>query len=165
MPNDLALVVALAAPTLALVLLRINAALVFLSLCLGAVLVQYVAGEANSLITLFSKQEGTLSASGIQLTLLLAPAIVTCIVSVLSVHGKLKTMLNILPALASSALGMLLVIPLLPSGLRFELETEQVWQVLVKSQALVVGAGALVSLTFLWMQRGSFKHHDKRKKS
>jgi len=44
-------------------------------------------------------------------------------------------MLNVLPALAASALGMLLVIPLLPNGLRFELEVEPVWRTLVKSQA------------------------------
>lgn len=164
MPNDLALIVSLLAPALVLALLRINAALVFLSLCLGAVLVQYVAGEANSLITLFSKQAGTLSASSMQIVLLLAPAIVTSVVTVFSVHGKLKILLNILPALAASALAVLLVVPLLPTGLRFELEAEQTWRILVKSQALIVGMGALVSLAFLWMQRGSFKHRDKRRK-
>src|SRR5688572_15312779 len=115
MSDNLALIIAMAAPTIVLVLLRINAALVFLSLCLGAVLVQYVAGEANSLITLFSKEAGTVSASSMQLVLLLAPAIITCVVTVFSVQGTLKTLLNILPALAASALGMLLVIPLLPN--------------------------------------------------
>lgn len=164
MPNDLALIVSLLAPALVMALLRINAALVFLSLCLGAVLVQYVAGEANSLITLFSKEAGTVSASTMQIILLLAPAVVTCVVTVFSVHGKLKILLNAVPALAASALAVLLVVPLLPNGVRFELETEQVWWMLVKSQALIVGMGAIVSLAFLWMQRGSFKHHDKRRK-
>ncbi len=164
MSHNLALIIALAAPVLVLTLLRINAALVFLSLCLGAVLVEYVAGEANSLITLFSEQAGTVSASSMQLVLLLAPAIVTCVVTVFSVHGKLKTLLNILPAFAASALCLLLVVPLLPNGLRFELEMQAVWNHLVKAQALIVGMGAIVSLVFLWMQRGSFKHHDKRRK-
>ncbi len=164
MPNDLALLVSLLAPALVMALLRINAALVFLSLCLGAVLVEYVAGEANSLITLFSKEAGTVSASTMQIVLLLAPAIVTGVVTVFSVRGKLKVLLNIVPALAASALGVLLAVPLLPTGLRFELETEQVWRTLVQAQALIVGMGALVSLAFLWMQRGSFKHHDKRRK-
>ena len=164
MSHNLALIIALAAPVLVLTLLRINAALVFLSLCLGAVLVEYVAGEANSLITLFSEQAGTVSASSMQLVLLLAPAVVTCVVTVFSVHGKLKTILNILPALAASALALLLVVPLLPNGLRFELEMQEVWRHLVKAQALVVGLGAIISLVFLWLQRGSFKHHDKRRK-
>lgn len=164
MSHNLALIIALAAPVVLFTVLRINAALVFLSLCLGAVLVEYVAGEANSLITLFSEQAGTVSASTMQLTLLLAPAIVTCVVTVLSLHGRLKVLLNILPALAASSLALLLVVPLLPTGLRFELETQEVWRHLVKAQALVVGVGALASLFFLWMQRGSFKQHDKRRK-
>ena len=164
MSHNLALIIALAAPVLVLTLLRINAALVFLSLCLGAVLVEYVAGEANSLITLFSEQAGSVSASTMQLTLLLAPAAVTCVVTVFSLHGKLKTLFNILPALAASSLALLLAVPLLPNGVRFELEMQEVWRHLVKSQALVVGMGAVVSLVFLWLQRGSFKHHDKRRK-
>lgn len=164
MSHNVALIIALAAPVLVFVLLRINAALVFLSLCLGAVLVEYVAGEANSLVTLFSEQAGTVSASSMQLVLLLAPAVVTSVVTVFTLHGKFKMLLNIVPALAASSLALLLVVPLLPTGLRFELEVQEVWRHLVKAQALVVGVGALASLTFLWLQRGSFKHHDKRRK-
>ncbi|HEU5187712.1 MAG TPA: hypothetical protein VFT87_04390 [Candidatus Saccharimonadales bacterium] len=164
MSHNLALIIALAAPIVVFTVLRINAALVFLSLCLGAVLVQYVAGEANSLITLFSEQAGTVSASSIQITLLLAPAVVTSVVTVLSLHGKIKVLLNLLPAITASALALLLVVPLLPNGLRFELETQEVWRHLVKAQALIVGVGALASLVLLWLQRGSLKHHDKRRK-
>ncbi|MGH7157994.1 MAG: hypothetical protein ACREGD_02870 [Candidatus Saccharimonadales bacterium] len=164
MSHDLALIIALAAPVVVLTVLRVNAALVFLSLCLGAVLVEYVAGEANSLITLFSEQAGSVSASTMQLVLLLTPAIVTCIVTIFSLHGKTKMLLNVLPAVAAGSLALLLVVPLLPTGLRFELESQEVWRHLVKAQALVVGVGALASLNFLWLQRGSFKHHDKRRK-
>lgn len=164
MSDNLALIIAMAAPTIVLVGLRINAALVFLSLCLGAVLVQYVAGEANSLITLFSEGAGTLSASSMQLALLYAPALVTCIVTVFSMHGKLKVPLNVLPAAGACALAVLLTVPLLPSGLRFSLEEQEVWRILTQAQALIVGMGAVVSLAFLWTQRRSFKHHDKRRR-
>lgn len=164
MSYNLVLIIALAAPVLVFTVLRINAALVFLSLCLGAVLVEYVAGEANSLITLFSEQAGTVSASTMQLALLLAPAVVTSVVTIFSLRGKMKILLNILPALAASSLALLLVVPLLPTGLRFELEMQEVWRQLIKAQALIVGVGALASLVFLWLQRGSFKHHDKRRK-
>lgn len=164
MPDNFALIIALAAPVIVFTVLRINAALVFLSLCLGAVLVEYVAGEANSLITLFSKEAGTVSASTMQVTLLLAPAVVTSVVTVFSLHGKAKILINLFPAVAASALAVLLVVPLLPNGIRYDVETQEVWKHLVKAQALVVGVGALASLVFLWMQRGSFKHHDKRRK-
>ena len=163
MSENLALIIALAAPTIVLVALRINAAMVFLSLCLGAVLVQYVAGEANSLITLFFDNADSVSASTVQLVLLFAPALVTCVVTIFSIHGKLKVPLNVLPAVGASALGMLLTVPLLPSGVQSGLEEQAIWEQLVKAQALVVGVGALVSLAFLWTQRRSFKHHDKRR--
>lgn len=163
MSHNLALIIALAAPVFVMTVLRVNAALVFLSLCLGAVLVEYVAGEANSLVTLFSEQAGSASASSIQLALLFAPTIVTLVVTIFSMHGKLKVPLNILPALGASALAILLTVPLLPFGLRFALEEQAIWEHLVKAQALVVGAGAVVSLAFLWTQRRSLKHHDKRR--
>lgn len=163
MSHNVALLIALAAPVFVMTVLRINAALVFLSLCLGAVLVEYVAGEANSLVTLFSGQTGTLSTSSIQLALLFVPALVTCVVTIFGMHGKLKVPLNALPALGASALAVLLTVPLLPFGLRFALEEQAVWEHLVRAQALIVGAAALVSLVFLWTQRRSLKHHDKRR--
>jgi hypothetical protein len=164
MSHNLALIIALAAPVVVLTVLRINAALVFLSLCLGTVLVTYVAGEANSLVTLFSEQAGTVSSSSIQLALLFAPALVTCIVTIFSIHGQLKILFNILPALAASSLALLVAVPLLPFGLRYELEQQAVWEQLTQAQALIVSSGALVSLVFLWTQRRAFKHHDKRRK-
>jgi hypothetical protein len=164
MSHNLALIIALAAPVVVFTVLRINAALVFLSLCLGAILVQYVAGEANSLITLFSDQAGTMSASSIQLALLFTPALITCILTVFSIHGRLKILLNVLPALAASTLAVLLAVPLLPYGLQFALQEQAVWERLTQAQALIVSLGASVSLIFLWTQRRNFKHHDKRRK-
>ena len=164
MSHEIALILALALPVLLLVVLRINAAMVFLSLSLGAILVEYVAGEANSLITLFSAEAGSVSASTIQLFLLFTPAAVTCIVTLFSVRGGLKAMVNILPAAATAAFAVLLAVPLLAPGLRFELEQLALWDELVRSQALIVGAGALISLAFLWFQRHHLRHQDKKRK-
>jgi hypothetical protein len=161
--HEIGLIVALALPALVLAVLRISASMVFLSLCLGAILVEYVAGEANSLITLFSAQAGSLSASSIQLFLLLAPAVVTCVVTLFSVRGGIKNLTNLLPAAASSAFAVLLVVPLLSPGLRFALEEQAIWSHLVRAQALIVGAGALISLAFLWFQRHHLRHPEKRK--
>jgi hypothetical protein len=164
MSDNLALIIALAAPVLVMVVLRVNAAMVFLSLCLGIVLVDYVAGEASSLLSLVSVPDNSVSASTIRLVLLFAPAVATCVITLLSMHGRLRTLLNILPAIAASAFAVLLTVPLLAPGLRFALEEQTVWQELVRGQALVVGAGAFISLMFLWFQRRSFRHNDKRRR-
>lgn len=162
MSYNLALIIALAGPAILLTVLRINAALLFLSLCLGAVLVEYVAGEANSLITLFSDEVGTLSASTLQLVLLFAPAAVTCVVTIFGVHGRLRVMLNSLPAMAASAFAVILAVPVLGTGLKGALEQQPAWQYLTKAQALVVGMGAVISLAFLWTQRRHLRQRERK---
>jgi len=146
------------------VALRINASLVFLSLCLGAVLVQYVGTEANDLIGLISPHAGSASDSTVKFALLLAPAAVTSLVTIFSVHGHLKNVVNLLPAVAAAALLVLLAVPALPPGLSHSLQHQQSWHYLSSFQAMVVAAGAVVSLGFLWTQRSFFQHQDKRRK-
>lgn len=164
MNQNIALIVALAVPTIVLTVIRMNASLVFLSLCLGAVLVQYVGNEANELIRLISPHAGAVSDSTVRFLLLLAPAAVTCVVTICSVHGRLKNVINFLAAIAASALFVLLAVPALPPGLMHALQHQQTWHYLSNSQSLVVAAGAVVSLGFLWAQRSFFQHQDKRRR-
>lgn len=163
MSHNLILIIALAVPALLFVFLRVNAAMVFLSVCLGAVLVQHVAPEANTMMGLFTPKPSKFSQATIELVLLLVPAIVTTIITALSVHGRLKVVLNVVPAAAASMLAVLLVVPLLSGGLMHSLESQPTWRLLWNSEAFVIAAGALVSLFFLWTQRRNFRHHDKRK--
>lgn len=163
MSHEITLIVALTLPVLIFLFLRVNAAMVFLSVCLGAVLVDHVAGDANMIVGSFSPSTNSLSQTTIELCLLLVPAIVTTIIMALSVHGRLKVVLNFFPAAASSMLLVLLAVPMLPRGLAFNLMTQDTWRLLSNAEALVIGAGALVSLFFLWTQRRNFRHHDKRK--
>jgi hypothetical protein len=163
MSHDLIILIALAAPVLAMFFLRINGAMVFLSLCLGAVLVNSVASEANAMLGLFVPKAGSVSATTVQLILLLAPAVLTGVLTLFSVHGRLKVMLNLLPAAAASALAVLLAAPLLPLEAKQAFGDPTAWKLLAKSEALIVGVGALMSLTFLWTQRRLFSHQDKKK--
>jgi hypothetical protein len=164
MNHNIVLLIALAAPAVVFVALRVNASLVFLSLCLGAVLVQYVASEANTLMHLASSHVNPISTSSVQLLLLVVPAAVTTVVTVFSIRGRIKNMVNLLPSIATNALLVLLAVPLLPPGLRSNLEGQHVWHFLSNAQALVVAAGAAVSLFFLWTQRSFFQHREKRRR-
>ncbi|HSX17423.1 MAG TPA: hypothetical protein VLH86_04985 [Patescibacteria group bacterium] len=163
MSHDLALILALGVPTLMIVVLRINAAMVFLSLCAGAVLVEYVAPQADDLMNLITPRAGAVSNSTLALILLLAPAIVTSVVTLLSVNGRVRVLVNALPAAAASMLAVLLAVPQLPKNIADAFEKGQAWSILSKAEALVVGGGALMSLFFLWSQRRNFKQHDKRR--
>lgn len=163
MSYEITLIVALVLPVLTFLVLRVNAAMVFLSVCLGAVLVDHVSSDADMIVNSFSPTTNSLSQTTIELALLLIPAVVTAVVTTLSVHGRLRVVLNIFPAAASSMLMVLLAVPMLPRGVAFNLMTQDGWRMLSNAEALVIGAGALVSLFFLWTQRRNFRQHDKHK--
>jgi hypothetical protein len=160
MPHDFELIIALLLPFAVLTVLRINAAMVFLSLCLGYVLVELVAKDANSLIAFLAPQTGSISQTSWQLATLLAPVVLTSVIMLFSIKGRLKAMFNALPAAATSVLAVLLSVPLFTPGLRHAIQSQQLWQQVNRSQALVVGAGAFISLLFLWTQRRSGKKSD-----
>jgi hypothetical protein len=162
MPHNLILIVAVAVPVLALVVLRVNAAMVFLSLALGTMLVQYLSPFAKDLTDIITPHTGSVSDSTITLGFLLVPAIITAIITVLSVSGRVKVMINALPAAASGLLAVLFAVPLLPKNVSAGLESQHAWHILSNAQPLIVGVGAVMSLLFFWTQRGSSKHHDKR---
>lgn len=164
MPNNIELIIALAVPIVVLTILRINAAMVFLSLCLGYVLVQFVANDTDSLINFVAPNHNSVSSSTLRLVMLFLPAVLTSIFMIFSVKGRTKVTLNILPAAGVSVLALLLAVPQFTPGLHHAIEDQTLWWNIAKAQAMIVGASALVSLLFLWMQRpksrgGDEKHH------
>ncbi|HSX29778.1 MAG TPA: hypothetical protein VLE73_04440 [Candidatus Saccharimonadales bacterium] len=164
MDANISLIVALAVPAVLLLALRINAAMVFLSLCLGQVMVLYVATAATDILKGSIHGISQASTSTMQLAVLLAPAAVTAILGALSVHGKLKNIGNFFPAVGASALAVLLAVPLLPTTVRLAVQSEPAWDILANAEALVVGVGGLVSLMFLWSMRRHLKSPEKHKK-
>lgn len=144
-------------PVVLLMVLRANAALVFLSLCLGDVLVQFIANDASSFLTTFSGSHTitsvTTSNSNVKIALLLLPVILTTIFMIKTVHGTSRLLLNVLPAAGVGLLGALLVVPLLPPGVAHNIIDSSLWDQVQKAQALIVGASAVVCLLVLWLQR------------
>lgn len=151
-------------PVAILLFLRVNSALVFLSLCLGNVLVQFIAPDANSFLTLFSAHvpQGLDTGNNtIKLGLLLLPVILTTVFMIRTVRGYGRQALNLLPAAGVGLLGALLVVPLLPPGLSHNIVDTSLWSQALRAQDLIVGASALVCLLVLWLQRpktGGHKH-------
>lgn len=144
-------------PVIILMLMRINASLVFLSLCLGNVLVQFVAKDTADFLTLHadqvSQKVSTTGNNSIKLGLLLLPVVLTAIFMIRTVNGRSKLALNLLPAAGVGLLGGLLVVPLLPPGLSHNVVRSDLWTQVSRTQDLIVGASALVCLLVLWLQR------------
>lgn len=152
-----------AVPVVLMTLLRINASLVFLSVCLGSILVRFVGPDALDLMHTFGPKSGNLTASTLQLALLLIPVVLTMLFMIRSVKGG-KVLFNILPAAGASFLLLLLVEPLLSPGLMGTLTASPLWAQIQRSQDLVVGVSALLCLFFLWMQRPKHDAGEKKRK-
>ncbi|HVV25668.1 MAG TPA: hypothetical protein VHC21_01375 [Candidatus Saccharimonadales bacterium] len=144
-------------PAAVLMVLRINAALVFLSLCLGNVLVQFVASDASTWLTTFSSSHGEVTVAAthnnIKIALLLLPAVLTAIFMVRTVSGTPKLVLNILPAVGVGLLAGLLVVPLLASNLSHNIIASSLWWNAQQAENVIIAGSAIVCLVILWMQR------------
>ena len=144
-------------PVVLLMVLRVNAALVFLSLCLGDVLVQFVSPDANSFFSFLSSARVTnnVSASSqtVRLVLLLLPVVLTAVFMIRTVRGSSRLLLNALPSAGVGLLGALLVVPLLSAGLSHNIVHSGLWNQVQRAQDLIVGTSALVCLLVLWLQR------------
>ena len=171
MSPELTLVAIVLIPAILLMVLRINAALVFLSLCLGNVLVQFVASDASTWLTTFSSSRTTTvvttTNSNIKLVLLLLPAVLTAVFMIRTVGDKVRLGLNLLPAAGVGLLGALLIVPLLSPNLSHDIIASNLWWQAQQSQNVIIGLSAVVCLVVLWMQRpkagGLAKHHKKHK--
>ena len=168
MSPELTLGLIVLVPVVLLLLLRINATLVFLSLCLGNVLVQFVAPDANSFMDLFSAKLPAGVDTGndnMKLILLLLPVVLTAIFMIRTVRGTGRLLLNLLPAAGAGLLGGLLVVPLLPLGLSHGITDSSLWGQVLRAQDLIVGTSALICLLVLWLQRPKTGHnkHGKHK--
>lgn len=168
MSPELTLGLIVLVPVALLMLLRINAALVFLSLCLGDVLVQFTTNDASSFLTTFSGSHTvtsvTTSNSNIKIALLLLPVVLTTVFMIRTVHGGMRLLLNVLPAAGVGLLGALLVVPLLPPDAAHNIIDSSLWSQAQQAQALIVGVSALACLFVLWLQRpktGGKRHHRK----
>ena len=159
--QNIILLVAIAVPALILVLLRTNAAMVFLSLCAGALLVSFAGNEASLVGSAIGNNSEAVS-QYFEMALLLLPVLLSTIFLRKSMTGP-KAMLNILPAVAVGIVGVLIAVPLLPGGVQATVTNLNGWKLLEQSKEIVVVVGVVVSLAVLWLTgRPSHKGHKKK---
>ncbi len=147
--------------------LRANAALVFLSVCLGSVLTQFLGPDTNSLLTLFSSRSGqnvSASQTTAQLVLLAIPVVITTLFMLKTVPKGLKLILNLFPAVGVGLLLALLVVPLLPPSTSVGITDSSLWQQAIRAQDLIVGISALLCLFAILSLRPKHASEDKHSK-
>ena len=159
--TPLVILAALAAtPALAILVLRVNGAIAFMSLCLGSVLVTYTSSDVDTVFTSFANKDALATNQWVQLALLVVPFLLTILFTRRSVKRGLKSAVNILPALTTGLLCVLFVVPLLPSGLQHQLQSENAWRQVSNAQTGVILGGAAFSLVFLLLTHRKRKSGD-----
>jgi len=156
-------IIAIAVPLLILFVFKVDAALIYLTLCMGYVLVQFIASDALSLVTAIYPNANQLSQSTVKLILLLTPSILTIIFMFHSVSGT-KRVVNILPSVAVGLLLILLVQPLLPPNISHTLLSSNLWNQYQKLETFIIGGGTLLCLALVWTNKKPkhAKSHVKR---
>ncbi len=158
--QNIALLLAIGLPIVLLVLLRTNAAVVFLSLCAGSLLVRFAGDEAGLVGSVVSNNSLVVSQYA-QVALLLLPAVLSAIILTKSMRGP-KGIINIVPAVAVGLVGVLLAVPLLPLQPQNAISGVSGWESLEQNKQMVVIGSVLVSLVVLWFAKpihGKRRHH------
>jgi len=152
---------AIALPALLMLWLRTNAAVVFLALCAGNVLVT-LSGKDAQLLTSSFTSGNQVAAHAVMIIMLLLPAVLMIFILRKTV-AKSKMPFQLLPAVATGVVGILLVVPQLTPLAQSTVAANQVWQQLLLYEEFILLVGVFGSL----LVAGVSKHHksdDHKKK-
>ena len=155
---DVILASLLLAPLLLTFLLRSNAALSFLALCVGFVLSTSVIGDLKHLL---SEINLSTTNSTLALVILLAPPLITLLLTHKSTPRKGLFWLQLLAAAGVGGLLTLATAPVVDESSNLNLTSSTIWDNLQKAQSGIVGGGALISLLVVWL---THLKHPKAKK-
>jgi hypothetical protein len=145
------------APAILAFILKVNAAILFMSLCVGEVLVIFVSNNATSYLSPLYPT-GHISFSSMRLLLLLLPPVLTLLLMFHSVVGKSKLILDLVPGIATGLLLALLLVPILPAALSLNIQGTRIWHNYYHYQTVIVVFGALSSIVFMLLGRQNTKH-------
>ena len=146
------------APLVLLMIFKAHGATAFMSLCLGYVLVTFAAPDIIDTLTEFLSIDPLFAAQWAKIILLTIPLVLSVVFTTHSVRGKGRSLLNFIPALATGALLALLVVPLLPTEIQYQLKANDVWRKLQNLRTAVLLAGTFFSLLFIFIS----SHHGKK---
>ncbi len=150
----------MAALILALLLLRTNVAIVFLSLCAGSVLLATTG--ANLSLVASSLSSGIDVSTNIARLLLLLVPMAVCAVLLRNHVSKGLLPLSLLIAICTALLTTIFVIPLLSDGIQSSISTTDTWSLLTQYQEPIVVVGLVTSI--LMISLTVRKPHDKHRR-
>lgn len=163
MPYEYIIGIFVVVVALLILLLRTNGAVVFFSVCAGSVLSLQLSGEA-SLISSTLVKDGDLNMAIVSIGLLVLPAILSIFILRGSISSG-KFIFNLFPSLATGALLVLLIIPLMPKNISGQILITDIWSKLLQFQPLILVFGVISSILLLFLTQNRSKGGRKKKES
>lgn len=145
--TDAILLAMIVGPLLVTFLLKSDAALSFLVLCLGFVLSTSVIGDLKQLL---SEQNLSVTESTLGMILILVPLVITMLLTRNGAGKGMKFYIHLATALACGGLLALSLGPVLNSTAEINVFQSEIWKNLNSIQSIVIGAGAALSLLLIW---------------
>lgn len=140
-------------------LLKSNAALSFLALCAGFVVSTSAIGDLKHLL---SEANLSVTDSTLATILIVAPLLVTLLLTRHTHTRGIKFWLQLVVALCAGGLLALSLGPVLATSGQFDITNSRFWGNLQNIQSWVIGGGTLLSLLLIWsksLKKKSSKKH------
>lgn len=145
--------------------LRVKSSFVFLALASGYLLTTFVSDGVLDFIQFFVNNYDEKYQSAVQLGLLLLPALLTIIFLRHSVSGT-KHVTNAIPSILTAISAVYLVVPQLTNGVKNNIYSSDIWDLLIQYQTVLLGSAVFFSLLQLWSESKHLriKHRGRRAK-
>lgn len=135
-------------PAVLTYLLKSNAALGFLALCGGFTAITLSGSDIEHL---FGKTKITsLTSNDVDLILLLAPLLLTLLLTFRAVAAQKMRLAHLLPAICAGCLIAIVAGPMLSSLVNSDISGLAAWKDLQNAESWIVGVGLLSSLFLIW---------------
>lgn len=141
-------------------LLRSNAAVIFMALCTGSVVEHYTGTSASLVASSVTARSNT--TSFVHMGLLVLPALLVAFILKKSISAT-KMPFNIVPVAALGLVTALLLVPLLPGGVQANVMNTDAWRQLYNYSDFIIAAGTLASVVVLALTYKTPRAHRKHK--
>lgn len=160
MPVELLLALIAAIPIVMIVLLRSNAAIVYLSLCAGVVLQNLFGADAHLILDAIMPRASSVYGQALDIVLVTLPAALASIMLRKKAKG-LRFVLGIIPAICAGLLVVLSIVNFISPLTRDAIYDSTAWRNLNEFRGLVALLGVVSSIALL---KPSKKHEEGHKK-
>lgn len=145
---DVLLAILILLPPVLTFFLKSNAALGFFSLCGGFALIALSGSDIEHLVG--QTKITSLTSDDIDLALLLAPTVLTLLLTFKSVSSEKQALLQLVPALCAGGLLAILAAPMFNAVLNVDITSSPFWKSLQSAESYIVGIGLAASLLLVW---------------